>query len=88
MWATEDEKQEQFYRETTPDDPFGVYYHPGGCKNCGDGPCYMQCPNHPGYYSPEQEREDSERHDAMSHDEWFREGIAQWKQVHGEDYVS
>lgn len=39
------------------------------CPNCGASPCYMLCPNHPEYYSAEQERADDERYEAMSYGE-------------------
>ena len=83
-WATELEVLEHFYRTTEPVDPFGVYYHPGGCFNCGDGACYMLCPNHPAYLSPEREREDALWQEAMPEGEWMSLAVAQYEREHGE----
>lgn len=35
------------------------------CPNCGMSPCSFQCPNSPEYYSPEQERADSDWNDSL-----------------------
>jgi len=58
------------------------------CPNCGANPCYHQCPNSPHYYSAEREREDALYNDSLSHDEWFRQAVAQYEMAHGEPYVS
>lgn len=58
------------------------------CSNCGADPCYSICPNSPDYYSPEQERADSDSNDSLSESEWRSAAVAQYEQVHGEPYVS
>lgn len=88
-FATLEERDEQFRRETLPSCALTQpYYHPGGCANCGDEPCYMLCFNHPAYYSAEQEREDTLYEDSLPHDTWFRMAISQYERVHGTPYVS
>lgn len=60
------------------------------CPECGEptGFCYFICSRSLSHYSAAREREDSLANDALSHDEWFRLGVAQWEAVHGEPYVS
>jgi len=58
------------------------------CPECGAAPCYSLCSRSPDYYSAEQERADSEYHDSLSHDQWFRLAVMQYEMVHGEPYVS
>lgn len=60
QWATEAEAREQWERETLPLTMGQSYFHPGGCSNCGGEQCYMLCPNHPFYYSPEDEMRDED----------------------------
>lgn len=88
LWASAAESDERWWRETLPVDVLGPYFHPGGCGNCGDGPCYRICPNHPDYYSAEREREDSMANDAMSRDEWLAAAADEYERAHGEPYVS
>lgn len=57
-WPTEAESFEQFLRSTLPVYTGQPYFHPGGCPNCGTDACYMQCPNHPDYYSFDDEIRD------------------------------
>lgn len=77
MWATQAERDEHFRATFAPD-----------CPVCGTNPCYSQCPESPNYYSPEREREDALFNDSLSYDQWFREAVRQYEQVHGEPYVS
>lgn len=60
------------------------------CPECGSpvGFCYALCSHSPHYYSPERERADALLNDSLSHDQWFREAVAQYERVHGEPYVS
>ena len=58
------------------------------CSNCGADPCYSLCPNSPHYYSPEQERADSDWQDSLSESEFTALAHRQYEQVHGEPYVS
>lgn len=76
MWASQQEIQEQF-EALTP-----------SCTNCGCNPCCFLCPNSPRYYSQEQEREDTNWNDSLSHSEWMSLAVQQYEQVHGEPYCS
>lgn len=64
LWATAQEAHGHWLAETV-----------GICPECGSptGQCYMICPNHPDYYSPEQEFLDDLRQERMSDSEWRRE---------------
>lgn len=56
------------------------------CRTCSGpaGECSLQCPNHPGCYTADAERDDSLYQDSLGYDAWFSMAVRQYDAVHGE----
>lgn len=55
------------------------------CGICGSphGRCYLLCPNSPGYYSAEQEREESLWQESLSDGAYLSLAVAQYERENG-----
>lgn len=77
MWASQEEIDAKRLAETD---------HPNACPECGSDPghCYFICPNHPEYFTAEQEKEEALWQEGLSDSEYMSLAVSQYEAIYGE----